>query len=143
MAQQLQSETALVQAEQDQSIPTRVYQSKVLKNGVDPKCRLCKNNKETVDHIILGCSIIVNTEYLQRHDQVAKYIWTLYKTSEIPHSKQWYKHTSESSVERKKCNGAMRLCCLQGQKNRYKSTRHSNQKLQRTNMNHVGCHCTC
>ena len=39
-------------AEQDQSIPTRVYQSKVLKNGVDPKCRLCKNNKETVDHII-------------------------------------------------------------------------------------------
>ena len=50
----------------DQTISTRVYQSRILKTGANPKYRLCKNNKETVDHIISGCSIIVNTEYLQR-----------------------------------------------------------------------------
>ena len=45
----------------DQTISTRVYQSRILKTGANPKYRLCKNNKETVDHIISGCSIIVNT----------------------------------------------------------------------------------
>ena len=51
---------------------------KDLKNGDDPKCKLCKNNKKTVDFMISGCPTIVNTEYLQRHDGVAKYIhWIL------------------------------------------------------------------
>ena len=95
-------------AEQDQSIPTRVYQSTIIKHGVETECMLCTNNDETVDNIILGCTTILNTEYLQRHDQVAKYIhWTIYRHYEIPHSKKWYRHTPESVVEGKKCNGNM------------------------------------
>ena len=84
---------------QDQSIPTRVYQSRILINEADPICRLCTNNKEAVDHIILGCPTVENRKYFQRHDQVAKYIhWTLCKHYEIPHSEKWYEHTPEPVV---------------------------------------------
>ena len=89
-------------ATQEQSILRRVYQSRISKNGDDHKYRLCKNSKETVDHIISGCSIIKNTEYLQRHDRVAKHIhWTLYKHYQIPQSGVWYEYTPEAEVERK------------------------------------------
>ena len=70
---------------QEQSIPARVYQSRILKTGTDPKCRLYTNNDETEDHIAPACPTITNTEYLQRHDRVAKYIHcTLCKHYEIP-----------------------------------------------------------
>ena len=45
-----------------------MYQAKVLKNGTDTRCRLCKHSEETIDHMISGCPTIVKTEYLQRHD---------------------------------------------------------------------------
>ena len=89
-------------AAQDQSLATRVYQAKILKNGADPKCRLCTHSEETIDHMISGCPTIANTEYLQRHDQVAKFIHrTLCKHYEIPHTERWYKHTLEPVVEGK------------------------------------------
>ena len=86
----------------DQSLATRVYQAKILKSGADTRCQLCTHSEETIDHMILGCPTIVNIEYLQRHDQVAKFIhWTLSKHYEIPHTKKWYKHTPEPVVEGK------------------------------------------
>ena len=52
--------------------------------------------------MISGCSTIVNTEYLQRHDRVAKFIHrTLCKHYEIPHTEKWYEHPPESVVEGK------------------------------------------
>ena len=61
-------------AAQDQIISTRVYKTRILKNGADHNCRLCTEREETVDHITLACPTIFNTEYLQRHDRVAKFI---------------------------------------------------------------------
>ena len=49
-----------------------------------------------------GSPTIANTEYLQQHDRVAKFIhWTLCKYYEIPHTERWYKHTLEPVVEGK------------------------------------------
>ena len=71
-----------------------------LKIGLTPNVCTQTNNQETVDHIISEQTITVNTEYLQRHDRVAKYMyWTISKNYEIPHSEEWYKHTSEPVVE--------------------------------------------
>ena len=79
-----------------------MYQAKVLKNGADQICRLCTLSEETIDQMISGCPTIVNTEYLQRRDRVAKFIhWTLYKHYEIPHTEKWYEHTPEPVVEGK------------------------------------------
>ena len=71
-----------------------MYQVKILKNGADPRCRLCAQSEETIDPMIPGCPTILNMEYLQRHDRVAKFIhWTLCQHYEIPHTEKWYKHT--------------------------------------------------
>ena len=39
---------------QDQGLLTRNYQAKVMKNG-DPRCRICTQYEETIDHLISGC----------------------------------------------------------------------------------------
>ena len=52
--------------------------------------------------MISGCPTIVNAEYLQQHNRVAKFIhWTLCKHYDIPHTEKWYEHTPEPVVERK------------------------------------------
>ena len=79
----------VILAAQDESLATRMYQGKIVKNGADPRCRLCIHSEETIDHMISGCQTIVNTEFLQRHDRVAKFThWTLCKHYEIPHTEK-------------------------------------------------------
>ena len=91
-----------------------MYQAKILINGAEPRCQLCTHSEETIDHMISGCSTIVNTEYLQRHERVAKFMqWTLCKHYEIQHTEKWYKHTPEPVVETK-CNRIMGFHCLNG-----------------------------
>ena len=99
----LKGETeGFILAAQDQSIATWMYQAKTLKNGADPQCRLCTHSEETIDHMMSGCPTIVTTEYLQRNDQVAKFIHlTLCKHYEIPHTEKWYQYTLEPVVEGK------------------------------------------
>ena len=79
-----------------------MYQAKILKNGADPRYRLCTHSEETIDHMTSGCPTIVNTEYLQRHNRVAKFIhWALCKHYEISHTEKWYEHTPEPVVKGK------------------------------------------
>ena len=97
----LKGETeGFILAAQDQSISTRVYQTRICKNGADPNYRLCTEKEETVHHIISTCPTIVNTEYLQRHDRVAKFIhWTLCKNFNHPHTEKWCEHTPQPVIE--------------------------------------------
>ena len=39
-------------AAQDQSLCTWNYQARVIKNGVDPKCKMCDQYDETLDHLV-------------------------------------------------------------------------------------------
>ena len=79
-----------------------MYQAKILQNGAGGRCRLCTHSQETIDHMISGCQTIVNTEYLQQHDRVAKFIhWTPCKYYVIPNTEKWYEHTPEPVVEGK------------------------------------------
>ena len=90
---------AFILAAQDQSLSTRVYQTRILKDGAEPNCRLCTEKEETVDHIISACPTIVNREYLQRHDRVAKFIHgTLRKNFNLPHTEKWYEHTPQPGI---------------------------------------------
>ena len=51
----LKSETeGLIIAAQDQSLMTKQYQSEIIKNGANPKCRQCNEYNETIDHIVSG-----------------------------------------------------------------------------------------
>ena len=71
-------------AAQDQSLFTKNYQTKIIKNGADKKCQFYEKFEETVDHLVYGCSMITPNEYLQRYDSLGQYIhWeTFYHRSE-------------------------------------------------------------
>lgn len=50
---------------QDQVINTRYYNKHIIKDpsAKTDKCRLCKTQIETIEHIIGGCAIFAGTEY--------------------------------------------------------------------------------
>ena len=87
-------------AAQDQCLPTRNYQVKLIKNGADPRCRICTQYDETIDHLISRCPTLAPNEYLNRYNRVAKYLhWKICKHYGAQHAKNWYEHQPEAVTE--------------------------------------------
>ena len=60
---------------QDQVILTRNYKKYILKQpNIDELCRRCGKESETIQHITAACEQLAPTEYLKRHDGLAKII---------------------------------------------------------------------
>ena len=99
----LKSETeGLIIAAQDQSLATRYYLHRIIKNGIDPKCRLCHEFDESVEHIVSGCPVLAKKEYLERHDKALIYVhWNICKYHQIDVRNKWYDHEPEKVVEGK------------------------------------------
>ena len=99
----LKAETeGFIIAAQDQSLATRYYQHKIIKNGTDPKCRLCHKFEESLEHIILGCPMLAKKEYLERHDKALTYIhWNICKYYQIQVTSKWYEHIPSKVAEGK------------------------------------------
>ena len=97
----LKAETeGFIMAAQDQSLNTRNYQAHIIKNGTNPKCRLCDDKPETIDHIVAGCSVLAPTEYKTRHDRIGQYLhWTICKNFGAPHAEKWYEHHPDPVTE--------------------------------------------
>ena len=58
----LKSETeGLTIAAQDQCLMTKQYQSEIIKNGTNPKCRLCNELNETIAHITSACPVLAKS----------------------------------------------------------------------------------
>ena len=97
----LKGETeGLIIAAQDQSLGTISYHNKIIKDGTDPKCRMCNEFEETIDHIVAGCPVLANTEYIQRHDKAAGYIhWRICKHYHFSTADKWYEHKPEKVTE--------------------------------------------
>jgi len=62
-----------ITAAQDQSLPTRSL-LKIYKKSNSDGCRLCGKHAETVLHILSECPHLAQTQYLDRHNQVARYV---------------------------------------------------------------------
>nr|XP_037866951.1 uncharacterized protein LOC119628520 [Bombyx mori] len=60
---------------QDQAVITRQIERDILKKSVDDKCRLCLAKDESIEHIISGCEKLAGTYYVNRHNNIVKYIW--------------------------------------------------------------------
>ena len=99
----LKAETeGFVIAAQDQSLATGYYQHKIIKNGTDPKCRLCHESDESIKHIISGCPVLAKKEYLERHDKALTYIhWNICKYYQIQVTSKWYEHKPSKVAEGK------------------------------------------
>ena len=91
---------------QDQIINTKYYSKHIIKdpNTTTDRCRLCKQQIETIDHIIGGCTILANTEYTRRHNNVAKIIHQQlaiqYKL--VQHHTPTYKYIPQNVLENDK-----------------------------------------
>ena len=71
---------SLICAAQEQSLATKHVQAKIWKTGTSGKCRLCKEQDETISHIISGCKMLAATKYLHQHNQIATYLhWCIAK----------------------------------------------------------------
>ena len=85
------STEALIMAAQEQALTTRAIEARVYQSRSDPRCRLCKDAPETVQHIVAGCKMLAGSAYMERHNQVAGIVYRNICTQyglEVPKS-QW------------------------------------------------------
>jgi hypothetical protein len=55
----LKEETeSTVVAAQDQAVNTNYFENKILKEAIDSKCQLCKQQAEIIDRLTSECSIL-------------------------------------------------------------------------------------
>ncbi|XP_031563644.1 uncharacterized protein LOC116299153 [Actinia tenebrosa] len=93
----LKSETeGLIIAAQDQTLPTRYYENKIMGKDVNTKCRICGDYDDTVDHIISGCPVLVH--------------WKLCKQYGFTVCIKWYEHEPEKVMDN---DTATILCDMQ------------------------------
>ena len=87
-------------AAQEQSLKTKNYLKNIMKVTQDSSCRFCKQQQETIDHIVSGCPTLAVTEYLIRHNKVAKYVhWKICQHYGITVNQHWYEHETPPVVE--------------------------------------------
>ena len=94
-----ETESVLIAA-QEQTLATNYVRNKLWKTKCSPVCRLCKENPETIAHVISGCKCLVGTKYVNRHNKVGAYIhWNLLKDRGIKVCDEWFRHVPEKTVE--------------------------------------------
>ena len=102
-----ETESTIVAA-QDQAISTNYFKNKILKEEIESKCRLCKQNEETIDLFTAGCPILAKNEYLMRHHKVCTHLhYSICKALGIETTDKWYTHTCSSQCMKRE----MLQCC--------------------------------
>ena len=87
---------------EDQVILTRNYKKYILKQpDTDELCRRCGKGLETIQRITAACEQLAPTEYVNRHDGLAKVIYQkLAKAAEMIDDKSpYYKYTPANALE--------------------------------------------
>ncbi|CAL9694852.1 unnamed protein product [Knipowitschia caucasica] len=69
------STEALIMAAQEQALSTRAIEAQIYHTRQDPRCRLCKEAPETIQHITAGCKMLAGRAYMERHNQVAGIVY--------------------------------------------------------------------
>lgn len=92
---------ATICAIQEQAITTKYTRKHIFKTSDDDRCRACKQAPETIHHIISSCSKLAPTKYLQRHNNLCKYIHILLaeKYDFLKEQAIWYKYDPEPYLE--------------------------------------------
>lgn len=55
------STEALIMAAQEQVISTRAIETRIYQCRSDPRCKLCKEARETIHHIVAGCKMLAGS----------------------------------------------------------------------------------
>jgi hypothetical protein len=46
----------------------------MLKDETNSECQLCKEHKETIDHLTSGCPTLAKNKYLMRHNRAGAHL---------------------------------------------------------------------
>ena len=85
---------------QEQALRTNYINFRMDKTLDSPLCRMCGNKNETVSHIVSEYSMLAQTKYKRRHDNVARYVhWRLCKNYKLDRTNKWFDHKPEGVVE--------------------------------------------
>ena len=107
---------------QDQVIPTRNYKKYIFKQPyIDEMCRRCWKESETIQHITAACEQLAPTDYVKRHDGLAKVIHQkLAESTELIEDKSpYYKYTPASVLENDNFKLYWNRSILNGQNNAF------------------------
>ena len=88
--------TASIFALQEQMIETRAWK-KIRGLIAEDMCRLCGEQRETVQHLLSGCKKLAGTEYLRRHDNTLKVLAVKWASENglLPENFKWYREKWE------------------------------------------------
>ena len=91
---------ALITAAQDQALPTKMVKAKIMRTSHDTKCRLCKEKEETVSHLLSACPKLAGSQYIRRHNEVAKILHHgISKHHNIQTTERTWMHQPEAVTE--------------------------------------------
>jgi len=94
-----ETESTIVAA-QDQAISKYYFKNKIFKEETESKSRLCKQHKETIDHLTSGCPILEKNEYLMRHDKVCTHLhYSICKSLGTETTDKWHTHMPKPVYE--------------------------------------------
>jgi len=58
----------------DKQISTNYFKYKIFNYEINNKSRLCKQNEDTIHHLIPGCRIMAKNKYLVGHDRAGAHL---------------------------------------------------------------------
>ena len=94
---------ALLTAAQEQALNTKSHATHILKTSQDPRCRMCNRSDETVAHLLTACPKLAATEYLARHNEVARLVHrSISEAHGIKVTRQPWHHAPQPVVETEK-----------------------------------------
>ena len=83
-----------VMALQEQEVGVKVTRKEIWKEQLDNiTCRVCKEDRESVAHIMCGCHVLLKTEYFKRHDAMMRVTccYLLQKLGFVEELVEWYR----------------------------------------------------
>ena len=87
------------------TLGTRWARNTRFKEEVDPMCRVCGKQFETVNHLASGCVELAKKQYVRRHDRMGVRIyWELCTKHGIGCTERWYEHVP-NRVSTARCSG--------------------------------------
>ena len=80
-------------AMQELAIFTKWHECHILKTAKSDRCRICEKEPETTFHLLAGCDVLAKKQYLDRHNNVARYVHhCICKAYNFQTEKKWHLH---------------------------------------------------
>ena len=77
---------------QEQEVGVKVTRQEIWKEQLENvTCRVCKEDRESVAHIMCGCHVLLKTEHFKRHDVMMRviYCYLLQKLGFVEELVEW------------------------------------------------------